>query len=1035
MNNLFRTMIVFCALVVGASLQMNAQNMTVSGTVVEETDSGLAPIAGVGVLIKGNPSGGTVTDEKGRYSIAVPSGKPTTLVFTCIGYADQEIAVNGRAVIDVTMAFASEFLDDVVVVGYGVQKRSDVAGSVASIKADDLITYPSNSIAEMMRGKAAGVQVSTSSGAPGSNSSIQIRGVRSLNDGSNTPMFVIDGVVATETEFNAVNPDDVESLEILKDAASQAIYGARAANGVVIITTKRGSKEKPVITFSSTISEQHLWRNFDFYNGDEYYNLRQEAIAADMGLGYEPADYPTELATLGPDTVLGDTSLEAAHEKGQTTNWEDLMFSNALMQKYELGIRGGSNKVRVSASAGWLNQKGMVNIGSRYKRANLRLNMDYEATSWLTIGASSSYIKSSNLGAPASFNSYITLTPLGNPYEEDGVTYRRYVDNGTTQNPLFNAQYYKSETDTDISRLNGYVDIHPFKGFSYKLNAGYYNRYQEAGSYKTREYTGGGAAGSVTGSKLFHYTVENILSYQVPFTNKDLSLNLTGVQSYEYQVSSSIGFGSNTVPVDSFWWNMIADGVNTSMTRSVSEYYLLSYLARAQFSYKGRYLMNVAMRRDGSSRFGKTHKWGNFPSVSLAWRVSQEPWMKSVDAVSNLKLRASYGLVGNQNGIGNYETLGTVSDYEYEFGDNYYMGYLPGSTLANKNLMWESTASANFGIDFGFFKNRINGTIEYYNTTTSNLLFDRSINSVLGYTKMTDNVAKTRTNGIDLNIDFAIVRNKNVEWTTGIVYSLFKNKILRLSGEVDEDGNPVNDVTNKWFVGSPINVIYTYKTNGIFQYDDFEGYDASGKWILKNTEDTDGDGIADAPMGRTDTPIAPGKIKIVDVNGDHKIDADDRVIYKKDPDFIASWNNTLRVYNFDLYMDWYAVVGGYKTNSYLHESNYGGSLQGKNNGIKVDYWTPLNPSNSYPRPSFGTNTSYQSSLTLTKASYLRLRTLSLGYNIAPKALHKIGIQAAKLTLTATNLLTFTDYLSYSPETSPGTYPEARQYAAGINFSF
>lgn len=1030
----FKILLAATALMTLLPLLADAQSLKVTGRVTENLDSGPAPVIGAVVQVKGNAAGGSVTDADGNYSIAVSSPNQT-LVFNCIGYDELEVPVNGRARIDVTLSASSELLDELVVVGYGVQKRSDVAGSVASIKADDLITYPATGIAEMMRGKASGVQVSISSGAPGSTSSILIRGVRSLESGANDPMYVIDGVVATATEFNSVNPDDVESLEILKDAASQAIYGARAANGVIIITTKRGKEGKAVVSFDATLTQQRLWRNFDFYSGEEYYQLRREAVAHDMGLGLVPDEYAAELETLTPDNVLTDLVMEDAYAKGRYTDWEDLMFDPALMQKYAVSIRGGTKKLKVSASAGWLDQNGMVVIDSRYRRANLRLNTDFAANDWLTIGFSSSYIKSNNYGAPSSFNEYIIMTPLGVPYAEDGVTPNQYINSTGQRNPLYNAIYERHSTDTDISRLNGYIDIHPVKGLSYKFNGGYYNRYQESGSYKKREYTGGGAAGSISGSKLFHYTIENILSYQVPFSNKDFSLNLTAVQSYEHQISSSIGFGADTVPIDSFWWNMVADGVNNSMTRSVSELYLLSYLARAQFGYKDRYLLNVAMRRDGSSRFGRNHKWGNFPSVSAAWRISQEPWMKGAQWVSNLKLRASYGLVGNQNGIGNYETLGTVSDREYEFGSNYVMGYLPSSSLANPNLMWESTASANFGLDFGFFKNRLNGTVEYYHTTTTNLLFPRNINRVLGYTSMTDNVAKTRTRGVDLNIDGALVRNRNFEWNAGIVFSWFDNKIVRLSGEIGEDGKPVDDIANKWFIGQPINVLYTYKTDGIYGFDDFEGYDASGKWILKKTVDTDNDGVPDAILQRTDI-VEPGKVKVVDTNPDGKIDADDRIIYKQDPDFIASFNTSLRYRGLEFFMDWYALVGGYKTNKYLYDSNAGGSLQGKNNGVKVNYWTPLNPTGVFPRPSLNSNTTYQNDLSITKASYLRLRTVSLGYSL-PKArfLSKVGISSAKVTLSATNLLTFMEYLSYSPETSTGTYPEAKQYVASFNLTF
>lgn len=1016
-----------------AGLSAAAQTRTVKGVVSEKTDNGSEPVIGAGVLIKGTTKGGTATNAKGEYTISVPAGQ-NVLVFSSIGYKDVEVEIGNRSVIDVTMETDSEMLDDVVVVGYGVQRRSDVSGSVASIKAEELALTPATNIAEMMRGKASGVQVTLGSGAPGSTSSILIRGVRSLKastDSANEPLYVIDGIPATAAEFNAISPDDVDNLEILKDAASQAIYGSQAANGVIIINTKRGSKEKAVVTFTSSISSQHLWRNFEFYSPEEYYELRKQAVAND----YKYND-PAIIDLMTANEILGDEMMEAAYAAGKSTDWESVMFSPALIQKYDVSVRGGANKFKVSASAGYLNHKGMVNIGSRFTRGNARINMDYEANRWLTIGTSSTYIKQLNVGAPSSFNSYITMTPLASAYDEDGNPLQ-YINSEKQKNPLYDAQFYRSETATDIARFNGYIDIHPIKGLSYKFNFGYYDRFQESSSYKTKEFTGGGAAGSISDSKLNKYTIENIVNYQVPFSNKDLSLNVTGVQGYYHQVSSGISIDANNVPIDSYWWHMIADGVNSDFGHSFSEYYTLSYLLRGQFSYKNRYMVNAAIRRDGSSRFGSGNKWGSFPSISAAWRINQEPWMKNIKEISNLKLRLSYGLVGNQAPISNYETLGTTTDYEYEFGSMYYHGYLPGNSLPNINLKWETTASANAAVDFGLWKNRFNGTIEFYNTNTYNLLFSRQINSALGYTNMTDNVAKTRTYGWDINLDGAIIRNKNVEWNAGVILSVYKNKIVRLSGEVDENGKPIDDITNKWFIGSPINVAYDYKTDGIYQYDDFdrEASDPSAdKWVLLPTFDSDNDGTPDKAIERTDV-IAPGKIKVVDKNGDGVINADDRFIINEDPDFVASFNMGLRLWNFDFYMDWYGVHGVHKTNKYLYDSNAGGSLQGKNNGIKVNYWTPSNPSNEFPRPSFNSNTSYQSSLTMCDASYLRLRTLSAGYTFDKKFLSKIKVKTAKLTLTATNLLTFTKYLSYSPETAPGTYPEPRQYNATLTLSF
>ncbi len=1029
-----KTLAVALALLAVGAVSAQAQNRTVRGTVSEVTENGKVPVIGAGVLIKGTTRGGTATDLKGQYTITVPAGQ-NTLLFTSVGYKDLEVEIGGRGVIDVTLEPDADLLDEVVVVGYGVQRRSDVSGSVTSIKAEELAASPATNITEMMRGRAAGVQVTLSSGAPGATSNIQIRGIRSVKDNSNTPMYVVDGIITTDTEFNAIAPDDVESLEILKDAASQAIYGARAANGVIIVTTKRGTKEKATVTFTSSISSQHLWRNFDFYNADEYFELRRQAIAHDKGI-----DNPKEIEALTVDEVLTDEMMKASYMSGKFTDWEKLMLSPALIQKYDLSVRGGTDKVKVSASAGYMHHKGMVNIGSRFTRGNLRVNLDWEARKWLTLGFSNNYIKQQNLGAPESFSSYITMSPLGVPFDEEGNP-TKYINVEMSRNPLYNAQYYRSQTDTDIARLNTYIDIHPLKGLSYRFNFGYYNRFQEKGSYKTKDYFGGGSAGSITDSKFFKYQLENIITYQVPFTNKDFRLNLTVAHTYEHQPQSSLGFGANNVPVDSFWWHMIQDGENTDQTHTFTELFIISYLARAQFAYKDRYMVNAAFRRDGCSRFGAGRKWGTFPSISAAWRINQEPWMKGIKEISNLKFRASYGAVGNMNGIGNYETLGTVSDAEYEFATNdgsvYIHGYTPGSALPNKNLHWESTKSANVAVDFGFFKNRLNGTIEHYNTRTDGLLFTRRINSALGYTSMTDNIAKTKTSGWDINIDGAIIRKRDIEWTAGIVFSQFDNRIVRLSGDLDEDGKPIDDKANGWFIGQPINVYYTYRTNGIYQYDDFDlnVYKDTGAWVLKDLVfDSDGDGVADSPLKRSDI-VEPGSVKVVDYNKDGKIDENDRQVIPTDPKFVGSFNMGFRYKNFNIYMDWYGVYGAMKQNKWLYDYDSGGSLAGKLNGIKVDYWTPTNPSNEAPRPLSIQGISYHQQSSLRDASYLRLRTLSVGYTFGPKVLNALKLKSAKLTLAATNLLTFTEYLSYSPETSPGTYPEPRQYNATFTVSF
>lgn len=971
-------------------------------------------------VVEAGTTNGTVTDIDGNYSLQLTT-QDAILNVSYIGYETQVINVGRRNVVNVQLVEEASSLDEVIVVGYGVQRKSDITGSVASVNTEELKIYPATNITEMLRGRAAGINVTNTSGRPGSTSSISVRGVRSLN-ASNSPLYVVDGTPVTATEFATINSEDVASIEILKDAASQAIYGARAANGVILVTTKRGKSGKPEVTFSSSVSSQHLWRNFDFYSPNEFFELRKQAIANDNSV---------DPSTLTPEEVLYDDEALAAYEAGKSTDWEALMFKPAFKQSYNLGINGGTDKTKVSASFGYLDHTGMVVTGSGYQRGNVRLNLDHQVYDWLSIGFNTSFSKTKTETEAGSFNDHITRSPFGMPYDDEG-NIKQYINSTGDQNPLYNAQYIKDETTSDISRFHGFIDISPLKGLNYRFSGAYYNQFAENGSYKKAEYTGGGSAGSISNSKSFNYLVENILTYQVPITDKDHSLDFTAVQSWDETYSTTLGFGSNNVPVDAFWWNMIADGVVTSQSRSVNENVLLSYMARARYSYKDRYLINVAMRHDGSSRLAKGRKWATFPSVAVAWRISEEPFVQSIDQLSNLKLRLSYGKVGNQEGIGNYTTLGTTVDYKMEFGDNFFMGYLPGNSLPNPNLRWETTASSNFGIDFGFFGNRLNGTIEYYLTNTKDLLVDRSINGVLGYTTMLDNLGETQTTGLDISLSGDIIRNKTLIWNVGTNFSTFHNKIIKIDDNVDAEGNPVDNVSNNWFIGHPINVYYDYKSDGIYQYDDFDLIE--GNYILKPTFDSDGDGIADKAIERNDA-VAPGKIKIIDKNNDGKIDAEDRFIIPRDPKFVTSLFTSLEFKGFDFFMDWYAVSGRKIRNSYLYGSDQGGSLQGKLNGIKVNYWTPDNPSDEWPRPTHNSNVVYQSSLAIQDASYIRLRSITLGYTIPAKITHRVKIKNVRFYVTATNLLTFTDFLSYSPEFTPAGYPEPKQYVVGANFTF
>lgn len=992
----------------------SAQSKKVTGVVSDAN----GPLIGVNVMAKGT-STGTITDFDGRYSLDVAA--KATLVFKYVGYNPIEKEVGSNSILNVTMTEDTQQLDEIVVVGYGVQRKSDLTGSVSSIKADDLNTFPSSNVGDMLRGKAAGVNVTSTSGRPGEAPKIFIRGKRSLT-GGNDPLYVVDGVPVDSEGFANLNNADIKSIEILKDAAAQAIYGARAANGVILVTTKRGEKGKVQVDFNTYVGQQFLWKNFDFYSGEEFYQLRKEAIRTDNG------EIPGT-----PHEVLADAIMEKTYADKNFTNWEDLMLDPAFLQKYDLSIRGGNEKMKVAASFGFYKQNGMA-PNSDYSRGNFNLNFDYEVYDWLSLGSNISYARSKQTREDGNFNEYITRSPLGQPYDVDG-NLTPYINSSLDVNPLFRAANANRESLSNNYKLNAFMDIKPFKGFSYRLNASFYNNQKEDGQYKNKNYPGGGASGVLNNNNKERWLIENIFNYAAPIKNKNHRLDLTFVQSWDTEVEKQMEYSSNNVPVD-FDWNMLPDGKVTGIGRKYIDRTLLSFMGRAQYSLMDKYLLTVAWRRDGSSVFGPSNKWGDFPSMALAWRMKEEKFLKDVNWLSNLKLRASYGQVGNQ-AIKPYKTLGGTEGLETEFGNVLEVGYLPNKELSNPNLKWETTASFNVAVDFGVLDNRLNGTVEYYNTTTTDLLTARSINSSLGYSVMYDNLGKTRTKGVEITLNADIFRQKDFKWSVGTNFSVFGNEILKINGKMDSNGQPQNDVDNRWFIGHPIDVYYDYQFDGIYQYNDFnEVNDKDGKvkYELKETFDSDGDGVADKKLARTDN-VQPGDIKVRDRNNDGTINDEDRMIIKKDPDFIASLSTSVYFKGFDLYLDFYTVQGATLQNKYLFDSNMGGSLQGKLNGIKVNYWTPENPSNEFPRPRFQSNPIYASSLSYKDASYFRLRTISLGYTIPRNITEKMKISNLKIYCTGTNLFTATKFKSYSPELIPGDYPEAKQVIVGLNVSF
>lgn len=974
------------------SLALQAQ---VSGVVV---DSNGEPMIGVSVIQQGTSSG-AITDWDGRFSLDVAAG--TMLQFSYVGY--KTLTMKATSVMKVSLEEDVEVIDEVVVVGYGTQKKSDLTGSVVSVKAEDMNNVPTSSIAEMLRGQAAGVYVTQSSSRPGGGSDIVIRGKKSLN-GSNAPLYIVDG--APVDNIDDLNAQDFQSVEILKDASAQSIYGARASNGVILITTKSGGdKGKTQVDLNAYAGGQTIKRNFELYSPSEWAQLKREA---NRNFEYDPQTSQFIGSYLEDESLFGNMYPNLINE--HYTDWESLMIKPAVQQKYDLSVRAGNDKGKIAASLGFYDQQGMISPAS-YRRYNASVNAQYKLHSRVTLGARFQYAHVEKQQEDANIMNILTKSPLLSAYDEEGNM--RVLSEDDSYNPLWNNVNAQNESKMDRFLANITLDWNIWGGLKYKLNANMNIRNQEQGVYQTSKHEKGctlGGVASITNNSYYDYLLENILTYDWKINDKHY-LDFTFVQSIEaIQSKSTMASGSGFSSDGLAYNNLPSASITNPLERSITPRRLVSFMGRIRYNIMEKYLFSLSARVDGSSVFGKNNKWGVFPAGSFAWRINQEDWLKDVQWLTNLKIRASYGCVGNQ-AISPYQTQGLVSSYYFRFGDtNAMVGYLPGSQLQNPDLKWETTGSLNVGVDFGFLQDRIMGTIEYYNSVTKDLLMLTHINQTSGYNSQMRNVGSVENQGVDVTLSFVPIKRKNVSWTINATLSHNKNKILSLNGEVDENGNPVDDIANKWFIGHGIDAYYDYEFLGIYQLGD-----------------------DDLNPNHTSYPL-PGDIRIKDQDRSGDITDADKIIIERDPKITGSLSTTLNCYGVDLTLDFYGVYGTIKQNTYLYNSNQGGDLHGNRNGIKVDYWTLENPSNTAPRPREST-IDYFSSLSYQDASYLRLRTLTVGYTFPKKWMEKAHISKLRLYFTANNVFTATKFLSYSPELSAGSYPEPRTFIGGFNLSF
>ena len=994
MSNKLIIIKLMCLVFILHSYSGYGQNKSIEGVVSDNSGN---PLPGVTVIIK-DTSNGTTTDFDGKFNLTATTGD--SIVLSYVGFKTKEIEVGNSNSYNVTLEEENTALDEIVVVGYGTQKKSDIISSVTTVKSEAINRVPSTDIGDMLKGQAAGVFITTSDAGPGSSSNILIRGRSSINGGNN-PIVIVDGVPVGN--INEVNANDIASMEILKDAAAQAIYGARASNGVILITTKRAAEGKSNVSYNGFYGMQYINRNFDVYSPEEYAMLKREASRANNGGAY-----------VQDKDVFTAIELESL-KNGNFIDWFDEVLEIAPIQNHNINFSTGSDKTKVYTGFNYQQQDGVV-PGTDFERMIIRLNVDQKLYSWLSLGINTNWnvSKKNDPGTGNTLERLVKASPLGVIYDESGELALNPSGFQESINPLLDLDTTKNLLKDRSDIMNVFLDVKPFKGLNYRLNVSRRSWNQEGMEYSTgKSYVGfqngGLGQGKVTFQKSVELQLENIISYD--YENNNHNLDLTFVQSVnqrrnEYFRNKASNLQNDILGV----YGLLSAEFNEPLI-SASERTLVSFVGRAQYDYKNKYYLTASFRSDGSSVFGDNNKWGYFPAVALGWNIHKEEFMERLDALNNLKLRLSYGSVGNE-AIGPYGSLSTANQNDYIFNGQISTGYIPGNSLPNPNLKWETSTTFNSALDFGLWNNRVTGTFEYYNTRTKDLLVSKTLNAALGYTSILSNIGEIENKGFEFAVNGYVVDNKDFKINAGIIFSANKNEIISLYG-LDEDGDGIedDDIGNKWFIGHPIDVVYDYQYAGIFQ----------------SREEIDSSHQPDAQIGG---------IRLLDVDpNDGDLNPDDRVITKKDPDWIGTFNLDITYKNFDFTAQATTVQGRKRINPYYYSYNQGGDLRGLFNGIKQNYWTPENTTGDWPRPDGGNTPAFINTLGLQDASFFRISLLSLGYTFPKSLIDKLNMGSIRLYSTARNPVTITDYKSYSPDQNPNAYPEQVSVVLGLQVTF
>lgn len=953
--------------------------VNVRGKVVNNSGESLE---GITVTVKGTQRS-TATDVNGNYNLT-DIDSDGILVFTGVGYKAFEKMVGNNTVIDVELQAERQQLTDVVVVGYGMQKRSDITGAVASVPKERLELVPNTNIAQALQGSVPGLQITTNSaGAEGSNVNILIRGRNSIA-ANNSPLIIWDGIPYSGN-ISGINPNDVGSIEVLKDASAAAIYGSRGSNGVILITSKKGKKGKISIAYDGSYGIQDIVNKPNYLNGQEFYDFKIGRLNTSQTIS------PEEKAVL---------------DAGAAIDWYDLAIRQGQRSQHSLSVMGGSDKMTFYIGTTLLDVKG-VTKNDDYSLYSLRPNLEINVTPWLTISSNSQLSLQNRDGLPVEFQDTRNIggganifNPLTTPFNPDG-TPAIYANPNLTgsRNPLSNLLVNNTDRTYRIFSANNIkVDLPFIKGLSYKLNTGIEYQNTSRKTYWGRNVALGLESNGTAATYYSinqNFTIENILTFDRDFGKHAINFTaLYSSQNIDFDLDELTGSGFPSDVLTNY--QMSSASILTPNSGNTKEN-LLSQMGRLNYSFDSKYLATVTMRRDGFSAFGAGKKYGIFPSLALGWNLSRENFMRNVHFLSALKLRASYGLNGNQS-ISPYNSLATLGRETFVSGTNVLPGFIP-NRLANEILGWESTKSFSMGLDFSLLKNRVQGSIDYYNAQTFDLLLNRSISSIHGFSSILQNIGKTANKGIEVGISSTNIKSKNFSWASNFNISHNRNKIVDLYGDKKDD------VGNRWFIGKPINLIYALQYDGIFR---------SQEEVDKSLQPT----------------AQPGYVRIKDADGDGTISAsnDRTILGYGDPKFIWGITNIFGFRSFTLMIFFHGVQGITKENPLLQD-NVG--VDTRSNTTKKDWWSPTNPTGTH-----FSNDEKSNSLDINiyeNASFARLKDMSLAYDLPNNLLLKLKLSKLKLYTTVRNLATITRYGGLDPELqNQRDIPLQREFIFGLN---